>query len=132
MAQSELGDLVGSVAIIGMSGRFPGARNLSEFWENLRAGAASISFFTDEELAAWGVDVGGLRAGGPIVPARGILPDLEMFDADFFGISPREATNMDPQQRLVLEVGWEALEQAGLPPDRLAGTRTGVYVERVG
>jgi acyl transferase domain-containing protein/glutamate-1-semialdehyde aminotransferase len=126
MAHSELGGLVGSVAIIGMGGRFPGARNLSEFWENLRAGVVSISRFTDEELAAWGVDVAGLRAGGAIVPARGILPDLEMFDADFFGIPRVEAEVIDPQHRIFLETAWEALESAGYDPEACAGS-IGVY-----
>ena len=66
--------------------------------------------------------------GKPLVHYAGLLDGLDRFDPKFFGISPREATTMDPQQRLVLEVVWEALEQAGQAPDRLVGSATGVFI----
>ncbi|HYP25636.1 MAG TPA: SDR family oxidoreductase [Blastocatellia bacterium] len=100
------------IAIIGMAGRFPGAKNLREFWRNLRDGVESISFFTDEELISFGVDRGQLSDPG-YVKASGFLDDVEMFDAAFFGYSPREAELIDPQQRIFLECAWEALENAG-------------------
>ena len=114
------------IAIIGMSGRFPGARNVDEFWRNLVAGVESISFFTDEELAAAGLDVAGLRKDPGCVAARGIVAEAEWFDAAFFNISAREAEVTDPQQRLFLEASWEALENAGYDPARVSGY-VGVY-----
>ncbi|MCP4661294.1 MAG: amino acid adenylation domain-containing protein, partial [bacterium] len=113
------------VAITGMAGRFPGARNLDELWRNLAAGTESISFFTPEELAAAGVDP-DTAGRSDYVPARGVLADVELFDAEFFGFNPREAQLMDPQQRVFLEVAWEALESAGCDPTRFPGT-IGVY-----
>ena len=100
------------VAIIGMAGRFPGARDLAEFWRNLRAGVESITFFTDEELLAAGVPPETLEDPS-YVKARGVLDDIEQFDSAFFGFNPREAEMIDPQQRLFLESAWAALEDAG-------------------
>ncbi len=114
------------IAIIGMTGRFPGAANLDEFWRNLVAGVESISTFTDEELAASGLDVPALRKDPSYVPARGILHNAEWFDAAFFGINGRHAEVTDPQQRLFFEASWEALENAGYDPERVDG-RIGVY-----
>src|SRR5208283_2321223 len=88
------------IAIIGMAGRFPGAANLDEFWRNLVAGVDSIAFFTDEELAASGLDVPALRKDPSCVAARGIVQNAEWFDAAFFGINPNEAEVIDPQHRL--------------------------------
>ncbi len=104
-----------AVAVIGMACRFPGANNIEEFWENLRSGVESISFFTDEEMKAAGVDP--RSAQDPrYVKASPILKDAEGFDASFFGYSTKEAELMDPQQRLFLEVVWEAFEHAGYNP----------------
>ena len=89
------------VAIIGMAGRFPGARDLAEFWRNLRAGVESITFFTDEELLAAGVTPETLEDPS-YVKAHGVLDDIEQFDSAFFGFNPREAEMIDPQQRLFL------------------------------
>src|SRR2546430_9980690 len=100
------------VAVIGMSGRFPGARNLEEFWRNLREGVESISTFSDQELLAQGIDPDLLR-NPSYVKAGGVLEDIDLFDASFFGYSPREAEIMDPQHRFLLECSWEALEDAG-------------------
>ncbi len=114
------------IAIIGMSGRFPGAGDVDEFWRNLVAGVESISFFSDEELAASGLDVAQLRSDPGYVAARGIVRDAEWFDAAFFNVSPREAEVIDPQQRLFLEAAWEVLENAGYDPARTKGY-VGVY-----
>jgi amino acid adenylation domain-containing protein len=106
------------IAIIGMAGRFPGARNLGEFWDNLCAGRESIRFFTPEELAAAGVRTDG---DSRYVPARGVVEGAELFDAAFFGLTAREAELTDPQQRIFLECAWEALENAGCDARRFAG-----------
>ncbi|HEV7508319.1 MAG TPA: SDR family NAD(P)-dependent oxidoreductase [Thermoanaerobaculia bacterium] len=113
------------VAVIGMAGRFPGARSVDELWRNLRAGVESITFFTDAELAAAGVDA-ALRRNPSYVPAKGCLADVDRFDAEFFGIGPREAEILDPQQRLFLECAWEAIESGGYDLERYAGW-IGVY-----
>ncbi len=105
-----------SVAVIGKSGRFPGAKNLIQFWQNLSAGKESISFFTEEELLSAGVDPEFLRQPN-FVKALGILEDADLFDAQFFGFTPREAQLMDPQQRVFLECAFEALEDAGYASD---------------
>lgn len=114
------------IAIIGMSGRFPGAKNVEKLWQNLMAGVESISFFSDEELASSGIDVAALKKGPGYVAARGILKDSEWLDAAFFNISSQEAKIIDPQQRLFLEASWEALEDAGIDPAR-AKTSIGVF-----
>jgi len=122
---------VNGIAIIGMSGRFPGARNVEEFWQNLLAGVESISFFSDEELAASGVDAAAVRSDPRYVAGRGIVKDPEWFDAGFFQISDREAEIIDPQQRLFLEASWEALEHAGYDPATVKGY-VGVYAGKSG
>ncbi|HEY2737472.1 MAG TPA: beta-ketoacyl synthase N-terminal-like domain-containing protein, partial [Thermoanaerobaculia bacterium] len=109
-----------SIAIIGMSGRFPGAPDLATYWRNLRDGVESISFFSPGELAASGVPA-ELIADPAYVPARGILDDPEGFDAALFGFAPGEAERMDPQHRVFLECAWEALDDAGYDPARIAG-----------
>ena len=114
-----------AIAIIGMSGRFPGARNTDEFWENLRDGVESITSFTPEELAASGVDPSEW-ANPAYVPAGSVLEDIDLFDASFFGFSPREAESLDPQQRIFLETAWHALEDAGYNPETYPGL-IGVY-----
>ena len=114
------------IAIIGMTGRFPGAESVEEFWANLVAGRESITFFSDAELAESGLDPEALRRRGKYIPARGVLKDADCFDAAFFGIHPKEAEVMDPQQRLFLEACWTVLERAGYAPDRLPGA-VGVF-----
>jgi acyl transferase domain-containing protein len=113
------------IAVIGMAGRYPGARDLDQFWQNLCEGVESIKFFTDEELLAKGVDAGALD-DPDYVKAEAILDDIEMFDASFFDFTPREASLIDPQHRLFLEHAWEALENAGYAAGE-RGLRTGVY-----
>src|SRR5580693_5537497 len=112
-------------AIIGAAGRFPGARDLTEFWRNLAGGVESISFYGAQELIESGVDPALLRQPG-YVPASGFLADIEMFDAFFFGFSPREAEVMDPQHRLFLETAWTALEAAGYDASSYEGA-VGVF-----
>ncbi len=116
----------GDIAIIGMTGRFPGAANVDEFWRNLEAGVESITRFTDEELAAGGLDVAALRKDPSYVAARGVLQNADWFDASFFGVNAKQAEVTDPQQRLFVEASWEALENAGYDPARVDGP-IGVY-----
>lgn len=113
------------VAVIGMAGRFPGARNVEEFWQNLAGGVESVSFFSDEELLRAGVEA-ELLGEANFVKAGAVLEDVEYFDASFFGFTPREAEMMDPQHRLFLEEAWGALEIAGYTAERYAG-RIGVF-----
>jgi len=118
------------IAITGMGCRFPGGVTGPEsFWELLREGKDAIS---EVPSGRWNLEELYSSEPNPIgkVSTRngGFLEDVQGFDANFFGISPREAATMDPQQRLVLEVAWEALEDAGQPPDRIGGSQTGVYI----
>jgi phthiocerol/phenolphthiocerol synthesis type-I polyketide synthase E len=114
-----------AIAIVGMAGRFPGARTLEEFWRNLRDGVESIEEFNAADLAAERVD--STLARNPRYVARGtVLEDAERFDAAFFGYSPREAEILDPQQRVFLEAAWAAMEDAGYAGD-CAGRAVGVY-----
>lgn len=109
------------IAVVGLAGRWPGARNVTQFWENLRNGVESISSLTDDQLDAAGVDP-ALRANLAYVKRRPLLDDIAMFDAAFFGYTPAEAARMDPQHRLFLETAWEALEHAGYDAERHAGS----------
>ncbi|MBC7172875.1 MAG: hypothetical protein H5U40_10625, partial [Polyangiaceae bacterium] len=108
------------IAIIGMALRVPGARDVTEFWANLRAGVESIRTLSDEELLASGESAERLRHPN-YVRATAELPDMEMFDGEFFGLSPKEAAIMDPQHRHFLECAWEAMENAGRPPASIDG-----------
>lgn len=125
-----------AIAVIGIAGRFPKARNIDEFWQNLQAGRECISFFSDEDVIASGTDPAFL-SNPNFVKAFGVLDDIDLFDAQFFGISPREAKLLDPQHRLFLECAWEALEHAGYDSERypgrisvFAGTNTSTYLLR--
>jgi acyl transferase domain-containing protein len=113
------------IAVIGMAARLPGARNIDEFWRNLRDGVEAVQFYTDDQLRAAGVEEALLRHPD-YVRAGAPLQDIDGFDAAFFGFSPREATIMDPQHRHFLEVAWEALEHAGYDPSRYDGS-IGLY-----
>ncbi len=117
------------IAVIGMSCRFPGANNIDEFWQNLCNGVESISFFSDEEIIAAGIDP-ALVKNPNYVKAKPILSDVESFDADFFGYSTKEAELLDPQQRLLLECAWESLEAAGYNPLTYDGA-IGIYAGAV-
>ncbi|HAA33656.1 MAG TPA: hypothetical protein DCE56_45405 [Cyanobacteria bacterium UBA8553] len=125
MSSLENNQEIEGIAIIGMAGRFPGAKNIDEFWHNLREGIESISRFSDEELAASGIDKEVLNQPN-YVKAGAILEDIEWFDAAFFGFNPREAAMTDPQHRLFLECAWEALENAGYNSETYTG-KIGTY-----
>ncbi|MCP4151673.1 MAG: hypothetical protein GY757_28275 [bacterium] len=113
------------VAVIGMAGMFPGAKNIQRFWDNLKNGKESISYFTESQLKETGVEPEELADPG-YVKARAILEDIEEFDSSFFNISPPEAEVMDPQMRLFHRCSWEALEDAAYNPDTYDGL-IGVY-----
>ncbi|WP_236664543.1 non-ribosomal peptide synthetase, partial [Streptomyces noursei] len=127
------------VAIIGMAGRFPSSVDLDAFWDHLVSGRDLIQEipadrwdwrdYAEDAPADPDAPRAG-RAGGGTSRSRwgGFLPDVDRFDAAFFGISPREAELMDPQQRLVLEAVWTAVEDAGYRPGDLAGRRVGVFL----
>lgn len=113
-----------SVAIIGMSGRFPGAESVDALWKILKNGKETISHFTDEEL-----DVSiakSLREDTNYIPSRGIMPSSKTFDAAFFGLNPKIAQAMDPQHRVFLEIAWETLEQSGYIRSHYNGS-IGIY-----
>jgi amino acid adenylation domain-containing protein len=120
---------VEDIAIIGMAGRYPKAKNLSELWENLSHGKDCI-----EEIPAERYEL-RLKQGATKKYPGGFIDDMDKFDSLFFNISPREAAMLDPQERLFLEVAWEAIEDAGYYPEILAsedGSRNiGVFVGAV-
>jgi len=116
------------VAVVGIGCRFPGdVVGPDSFWDLLVEGRNAISRVPEDR---WDADA--FYDPDPLTPGRmttkwgGFVPDIAGFDAEFFGITPREAAAMDPQQRMLLEVAWEALENAGIPPDSLSESRTGV------
>jgi amino acid adenylation domain-containing protein len=113
------------IAIIGLAGRFPGARNVEAFWQNLCGGVESIRPFTLEELRASGIDPAIVAESG-YVNAGAQIDDADHFAASFFGYTPREAELMDPAQRVFLECAWEAFEHAGCDVSRFAGA-VGVF-----
>ena len=107
------------VAIIGMSGRFPRAKNVDAFWRNVRDGVDCIDRFSVEQLEVPGAEE--LSRRSDYVKARSILENVDLFDASFFGIRPRDAELIDPQHRLFLECCWEAFEDAGYDPQAFPG-----------
>ena len=117
------------IAIIGMSCRFPSAKNLESFWHLLREGVDAITEIPPER---WDVnefyDPKPGISGKMMTRYGGFLDQVEQFEPSFFGIFPREAERIDPQQRLVLEVAWEALENAAIVPKNLSGSQTGVFL----
>ncbi|MFJ5034433.1 SDR family NAD(P)-dependent oxidoreductase [Streptomyces sp. NPDC088560] len=123
------GDGDGDIAIIGLALRFPGAGTLDELWRHLVAGRSLI---TEVPAERWSKE---RYFGNPRTDKEktnsiwgGFIEHADCFDASFFNISPREAEAMDPQQRFALELSWKALEDAGYPASRLAGTDTGVFM----
>ncbi|AEF36211.1 type I polyketide synthase [Mycolicibacter algericus] len=114
-----------AIAVVGMAGRFPGARSLTGFWDNLRNGTESIVTLSEDELRANGVSDKAL-ANHNYVRRAALLDGIEEFDAGFFGFTPLAARTMDPQHRLFLQTAWHALEDAGYRPGELEGS-VGVY-----
>ena len=114
------------IAIVGMACRFPGAEGLSAFWRLLEAGENAV---TDgrRDSGSWNGVAGDPAADDPVGRKGGFVDGIDRFDSRFFKIAPIEARTMDPQQRLLLETSWQAIEDAGIAPDRLKGSRTGVY-----
>ncbi|MFC2146276.1 beta-ketoacyl synthase N-terminal-like domain-containing protein [Acidobacteriota bacterium] len=108
------------IAVIGMAGRFPGANNITDFWNNLKNGIESVSFFSNEELLDAGIDE-NLINHPRFVKAKQVIEGKEYFDSSFFDYLPEEAGLMDPQIRIFHECVWEALEDAGYNPDDYAG-----------
>jgi hypothetical protein len=113
------------IAVIGMAGRFPGAKNIDEFWDNLKNGVESITFFSNEELLEAGVEP-ELLENPNYIKAKGVIEDFDCFDSSFFRYTPGEAMVMDPQMRIFHECTWEALEDAGYVPETYEG-RIGLY-----
>lgn len=114
------------IAIVGMSGEFPGASNVLDFWSNLIQGRESIEALSVQQLQAAGVSETDYSKKN-YVARTGMLRDIDAFDANFFGFSPREAALMDPQQRKLLEHAWLAIEDAAINP-LLCDDVMGIYV----
>ncbi|MGK7942439.1 MAG: type I polyketide synthase [Crocosphaera sp.] len=121
--------MVDPIAIVGLGCRFPQANNPKNYWKLLEDGVNTITEVPSER---W--DIQSYYNETPATPGKmntkwgGFLDEVDKFDADFFRISPREAEYIDPQQRLLLEVAWEALENGGLVPEKLANSKTGVFI----
>jgi acyl transferase domain-containing protein len=129
LAARERADAVPAVAVVGMACRFPGgADDPDRYWDLLRAGRDAVRPLPAQRWA--GVDFGDLTDPAfERLPAwAGVVDGVDLFDAEFFGIGADEAAALDPQQRLTLEVCWEALERAGIPIDAAAALRTGVFI----
>ncbi|MES0070528.1 amino acid adenylation domain-containing protein [Mesorhizobium sp. M0074] len=115
-----------AVAIIGMAGRFPGAENVDQFWSNLVDGIESIADLDEQTLRKAGIDPGTL--GKPnYVRREAVISGVDLFDAAFFSISPKEAAWTDPQQRILLETAYQALDHAGYGSRETEGGRVGVF-----
>lgn len=114
------------IAVVGLSGRFPGASTLEQFWTNCCEGKETIKHFSADELTAAGVNQDTL-AQPNYIRSKGILDNVHYFDADFFGISEQDAKVLDPQQRLFLQCAWEALVDAGYVPKQQSHSRVGVF-----
>ena len=127
-AQRTAGLGSGDIAIVGRAGRFPGAQNVDEFWDLLVSGQSVTGPLPEGRWTEYSQD--------PVMSAKmreqniqgGYLDDIRTFDNEFFGLSPLEAENMDPQQRIMLELAWEALEDAHIPANQLRGESVGVFV----
>ncbi|QBG56188.1 non-ribosomal peptide synthetase [Bacillus amyloliquefaciens] len=117
------------VAIVGISGRFPGAKDIEEFWRNLKEGKDSITTIPKDrwDWEAFDGDP-NLEGNKTNIKWGGFIDGIAEFDPLFFGISPREAQYLDPQQRLLLTYAWRAIEDAGCKPESLSGTNTGVFI----
>ncbi|MEM7198916.1 MAG: beta-ketoacyl synthase N-terminal-like domain-containing protein [Planctomycetota bacterium] len=126
MSENEPNDLADAIAVVAMTCRLPGARNVEELWRNLEDGVESIRFLNPDQLRTAGVPDELIENPNFVPSAGGVLDDVDQFDAGFFGFSPREAQVTDPQQRLFLECAHEVLELAGYDPDTYRGA-VGVF-----
>ncbi len=116
------------IAVIGMACRFPDAPDVDTFWKNLCDGHNAIKQVTDERWVASEFHAEAPKQPGKITfNGGGLVSDVDQFDARFFEITQREARSLDPQQRFILEVAWQAFEDAGIPPESLGGQRCGVF-----
>ena len=115
------------IAVIGLACRFPGASDYETFWNNLNEGHVAISDCRNGNRNWHGV-VGAADAEEPYLRYGGFVDGIDEFDARFFGIRPIEARSMDPRQRMLLETSWQAIENAGIDPNALRGTRVGLYI----
>ncbi|MEV0186456.1 beta-ketoacyl synthase N-terminal-like domain-containing protein, partial [Streptomyces sp. NPDC050625] len=128
-AGSASADSADGIAVIGLACRLPGAADPAAFWRLLSEGADAIADVPPDRWDAAAVsDADPSAPGGTDIRRGGFLDRIGHFDAGFFGLSPKEAAAMDPQQRLVLELAWEALEDAHVRAETLRSTRTGVFV----
>jgi len=118
------------IAIIGMSGRFPGSDNIEEFWEHLKSGKGSIKEISKDRWDFESIYKSGqdISAGKSYSKWGGLLENIDKFDAKFFNIFPNEAEKIDPQQRIALEESWKTFEDAGYAADQLSGRNIGVFV----
>ncbi|MGM3182114.1 SDR family NAD(P)-dependent oxidoreductase [Dickeya oryzae] len=107
------------IAVIGMAGRYPGAKQMTEFWENLKAGKDCVTEIPESRWQKRVLDGITSPSGRPIPQWGGFIEDVDCFDAQFFRVSPREAQWLDPQERLFLETCWTAIEDAGYTPETL-------------
>ena len=118
------------IAIVGISGRYPGAKSIEDYWDNLRQGKSCISELPESRKKLWGHDRSHAGSGLSVSSRGGYLDDIDCFDSLLFNISPLEARIMDPQERLFMEVVWECLENAGYTAENLprSSQRVGVFI----
>ncbi len=118
-----------SIAIVGASCQFPGAENLEEFWQLLASAGDAVSEVDDRRWSTrFYYHPDRSEPGKSYTWSAGLISGVDLFEPSFFGISPREAAQIDPQQRLLLELAWHAFEDAGIPPSKMSGSATGVYI----
>lgn len=120
-SQRPPGAVASPIAVVGMACRFPGARNVDTFWDNLVHARETVTAMDEQTLRQNELDYDALKLDPDYVPWAGTLEGVEDWDAGFFGLTPRQAALMDPQHRLWLECAWDALEDACLDPTRFAG-----------
>ncbi|MEU7895953.1 SDR family NAD(P)-dependent oxidoreductase [Nonomuraea sp. NPDC049152] len=127
-AVAPAGPARGPIAVVGLACRMPGAADAEEYWKLLLTGTEAVREVPQDRWPDGVADPDPATPGRLISTRGGFLDGLADFDAAFFRISEAEALRMDPQQRLLLETSWDAMEDAGSPPSRLRGSRTGVFV----
>ncbi|MGO1962908.1 MULTISPECIES: polyketide synthase Pks13 [unclassified Corynebacterium] len=116
------------IAVVGMAGRYPGADGVDGMWRMFEQGRSGVGELPEGRWSEYDDDPEMSRRMAEAVLTGGYIDDIASFDAEFFGLSPVEAANMDPQQRILLSLTWEALEDAGIPANTLRGTDVGVFM----